>query len=75
MTIEFMNVIGFVKFIPFVGTGVVVGLIGGIFTTFLKNQIFYNGDLSSATISPYTGPFWAACTVGGAFTGGYLALT
>ena len=71
--INMINIIKFISFVPAVGAGAIAGLGTGLGITALKNQIFYNGDMSSA--GPYdwhTVPLWYTCTLGGALASGYL---
>lgn len=63
--------------VVFIGPAVIAGATAGLFTGFgitvLKNQIFYNGDMSEA--GPYdwhTAPMWYTLTLAGGLVSGYL---
>jgi hypothetical protein len=73
MSIDFIDVIKVISFVPAVFVGAIAGLGTGLGITFLKNQIFYNGDMSSA--GPYdwhTAPMWYTLTIAGGLASGYL---
>lgn len=73
MSIDFIDVIKVISFVPAVFVGAIAGLGTGLSISAVKNIIFNNGSMSSADpLMWYTAPMWYTLTIAGGLASGYL---